>query len=173
MLTAISFCHCQGIVHCDVKPENFLSSPNSCCHAKLIDFGTSCFEGQSSFDYIQSRFYRAPEVILEKDFGRAVDIWSFGCVLAELIIGEPLFPGTDEKEQLDLYASILGTPSGELFDKFTRKLNRDDGTRLRFESDIGNEKMLDLIYRCLSWDPGKRISADDALTHPALVAPFC
>jgi hypothetical protein len=87
-----------AIIHCDLKPENILLAPpgpggGSLGQLKLIDFGSACFESRTAYSYIQSRFYRSPEVLLGLSYSAAIDMWSFGCVAAELFLGLPLFPG--------------------------------------------------------------------------------
>jgi dual specificity tyrosine-phosphorylation-regulated kinase 2/3/4 len=74
-------------VHCDLKPENILLKGPTKSTIKLIDFGSSCFENERLYTYIQSRFYRSPEVILGMPYGMPIDMWSFGCILAELYSG--------------------------------------------------------------------------------------
>jgi len=86
------------IIHCDLKPENILLKDEACRTLKLVDYGSGCFRGEQVYTYVQSRFYRAPEVILRIPYTEKVDIWSFGCILAELYTGEPLFPGNNEQE---------------------------------------------------------------------------
>lgn len=81
---------------------------------QVIDFGSSCFESQRVYTYIQSRFYRAPEVILGAKYGRAIDMWSLGCILAELLSGHALFPGENESDQLACIIEVLGMPSKNL-----------------------------------------------------------
>lgn len=89
--------HDASIIHCDLKPENILltepGTGGSVGQLKLIDFGSACFEGRTAYSYIQSRFYRSPEVLLGLSYSAAIDMWSFGCVAAELFLGLPLFPG--------------------------------------------------------------------------------
>lgn len=75
------------IVHCDLKPENILLKSANKSAIKVIDFGSSCFEHERIYTYIQSRFYRSPEVILGIPYDMAIDMWSFGCILAELYTG--------------------------------------------------------------------------------------
>lgn len=98
ILDALIVLRDASIIHCDLKPENILlASPSpaggSLGKLKLIDFGSACFEGRTFFSYIQSRFYRSPEVLLGLSYNGAIDMWSFGCVAAELFLGLPLFPG--------------------------------------------------------------------------------
>ncbi|KAF8569246.1 hypothetical protein P879_03082 [Paragonimus westermani] len=146
ILKALYYVEKAGIIHCDLKPENVLliwppekyssqsddpmrNSTQACSPKnnspfmeerdciKLIDFGSSCFKKGPTYPYIQSRFYRAPEVILRTGYAQPIDIWSFGCVVAELINGLPLFPGEDEADQLACIIEILGTPPDELLQK--------------------------------------------------------
>ena len=93
-----------------MKPENILLRSPDKSGIKIIDFGSSCFKNERIYTYIQSRFYRAPEVILRLPYSEKVDMWSFGCILVELYTGEPLFPGNNEQEQLEYimkYAEFL------------------------------------------------------------------
>lgn len=80
-------------MHCDLKPENILLKQPDRSAVKVIDFGSSCLEDETRYTYIQSRFYRAPEVILGLPYGTPIDMWSLGCILAELYTGCPIFPG--------------------------------------------------------------------------------
>ena len=73
--------------------------------------GSSCYVGKQLFTYIQSRFYRAPEIILGANYGPEIDMWSFGCMVAELYLGKPLFPGENEQDQIKLYTELIGKPS--------------------------------------------------------------
>lgn len=121
ILRGLKFIHDQKVIHCDVKPENIMiklppdfnaNDPESIPSfiVKLIDFGSSCLEDDTTFSYIQSRFYRAPEVILGSRYSRKIDIWSLGCVLAELFTGQPILPGRSEVEQIALILELFGSP---------------------------------------------------------------
>jgi len=85
-----------NIIHCDLKPENILLCNPKRSAIRIIDFGSSCQVGQRMFHYIQSRFYRSPEVLLGIPYDLAIDMWSLGCILVEMHTGEPLFSGKDE-----------------------------------------------------------------------------
>ncbi|CCW65471.1 unnamed protein product [Phytomonas sp. EM1] len=98
----------QPIIHCDLKPENILLKNQNRSGIRLIDFGSACYADRRIHHYIQSRFYRSPEVILDLDYGTAIDRWSLGCVLVELHTGVPLFDGRSEAEQLARFESVLG-----------------------------------------------------------------
>ena len=111
------------IIHCDLKPENILLKQQGRSGIKVIDFGSSCYEHQRIYTYIQSRFYRAPEVILGAKYGMPIDMWSLGCILAELLTGYPLYPGEDEGDQLACIIELLGMPPQKLLDSSKRARN--------------------------------------------------
>ena len=111
---ALSFVHRKKIIHGDLKPENVLLQQYGRTGVKVIDFGSSVYTDGKLLTYVQSRFYRAPEVILGCHYDTAVDMWSFGCLLAELVSGQPLLPGRDEEDQLDRIVELLGPPPPSL-----------------------------------------------------------
>ena len=98
ILQALKYLEQENIIHCDLKPENILLKSRDKSGIKIIDFGSSCFADQRIYTYIQSRFYRAPEIILGIPFTTAIDMWSLGCILVELYTGMPIFPGECERE---------------------------------------------------------------------------
>jgi dual specificity tyrosine-phosphorylation-regulated kinase 2/3/4 len=102
LLLSLRFLRKLRVIHCDLKPENILLKSADKSGIKIIDFGSSCFSDQRIYTYIQSRFYRAPEIILGIPYTTAIDMWSFGCILVELATGFPIFPGESEHEQLAL-----------------------------------------------------------------------
>jgi dual specificity tyrosine-phosphorylation-regulated kinase 2/3/4 len=177
MLQALAFTHGHDIVHCDMKPENVLIVPNSVpMSVKVIDYGSACRIGQKHFDYVQSRFYRAPEVILGLAYGPPMDIWSFGCILAELIIGQPLFAGDSEGNQLRLHMEVLGLPPHAIVSMAPRKAvhfasngrpRKPIGKARPLEKTLKNADpaLLDLVVKCLQWDQERRITAEAALEH--------
>ncbi|CAF2270951.1 unnamed protein product, partial [Brassica napus] len=98
-----------GIIHCDLKPENILLCTSvKPTEIKIIDFGSACMEVKTIYSYIQSRYYRSPEVLLGYRYTTAIDMWSFGCIVAELFLGLPLFPGASEFDILKRMIEILG-----------------------------------------------------------------
>ncbi|KAF5403592.1 hypothetical protein PHET_02410 [Paragonimus heterotremus] len=98
------------VIHCDLKPENILLVNPKRSAIKVIDFGSSCHVSEKVYQYIQSRFYRSPEVLLNLDYGLGIDMWSLGCILVEMHTGEPLFSGSNELEQLLQIIEVLGCP---------------------------------------------------------------
>lgn len=121
ILMCLDMLYRNRIIHCDLKPENILLKQPGRSGIKVIDFGSSCYEHQRVYTYIQSRFYRAPEVILGGKYGMPIDIWSFGCILAELLTGYPLFPGEDEGDQLATMMEVLGMPPQKMLDNCKRQ----------------------------------------------------
>lgn len=123
ILQCLDALHKNRIIHCDLKPENILLKQQGRSGIKVIDFGSSCYEHQRVYTYIQSRFYRAPEVILGSRYGMPIDMWSLGCILAELLTGYPLLPGEDEADQLACIIELLGMPAQKLLDASKRAKN--------------------------------------------------
>ena len=127
LLNAMTVLNEAKIIHCDLKPENILLKNLETPNIKVIDFGSACHERQTVYTYIQSRFYRSPEVLLGLPYSAAIDIWSLGCIVAELFLGLPLFPGSSEYNQMTRITEMLGYPpswmlemgkqSGEFFEK--------------------------------------------------------
>jgi dual specificity tyrosine-phosphorylation-regulated kinase 1 len=120
-----------NIIHCDLKPENILLCNPKRSAIKIVDFGSSCQLGQRIYQYIQSRFYRSPEVLLGIPYDLAIDMWSLGCILVEMHTGEPLFSGANEIDQMNKIVEVLGMPPKSLLDqanktrKFFEKLPSD------------------------------------------------
>lgn len=111
------------IIHSDLKPENILLVKEGSTEIKVIDFGNACYEYNTVFTYIQSRFYRSPEVLLGLSYNSAIDMWSFGCIVAELFLGLPLLPGSSEYNQITRMIDLLGMPPSWMIEmgKFSSK----------------------------------------------------
>jgi len=184
LLSALRALRKLRIIHCDLKPENILLRQPNKSGIKIIDFGSSCFEDERVYTYIQSRFYRSPEVILGLPYDTAIDMWSFGCILAELYTGYPLFPGENEVEQMACVMEIFGKPPSELVDISSRRKmffessgqprivpnsrgkKRRPGTKdLGRVLDCGDPKFVHFLQCCLRWDPRDRYSPEDAIQH--------
>ncbi|KAM3187247.1 Dual specificity tyrosine-phosphorylation-regulated kinase 1B [Hymenolepis weldensis] len=108
------------IIHCDLKPENILLINPKRSAIKLVDFGSSCHVNEKVYQYIQSRFYRSPDVLLGLDYTMAIDMWSLGCILVELHTGEPLFAGQHELDQMLKIIEVLGMLPSYLIEKSRR-----------------------------------------------------
>ncbi|CAO3633356.1 unnamed protein product [Mucor fragilis] len=184
LLRSLSLLSRHGVIHCDLKPENILLKHPTKSTIKVIDFGSSCLEHQRVYTYIQSRFYRSPEIILGLDYTMAIDMWSLGCIIAELYTGVPIFPGENEQEQLACIMEVLGVPDPELiqlserrnlfFDRRgeprvvcnSRGKKRKAGAKNLNQALRCNDALfLDFIQQCLQWDPAKRLSPETAFQH--------
>ncbi|PIA19543.1 kinase-like protein, partial [Coemansia reversa NRRL 1564] len=108
------------IIHADLKPENILLEGMEKPVVKVIDFGSACFEWQTTFTYIQSRFYRSPEILLGLPYSSRIDMWSLGCIVAELYLGLPLFPGSSEYNQLSRIVDLLKIPPRNMLERARR-----------------------------------------------------
>ncbi|POW09715.1 hypothetical protein PSHT_09008 [Puccinia striiformis] len=189
ILTSLSLLRHHRVVHCDLKPENILLKHPLKSAIKTIDFGSSCFENEKVYTYIQSRFYRSPEVILGMNYHMAIDMWSLGCILAELYTGYPIFPGETESEQLACIMEVLGMPDKYLIDRSSRRklffdstgsarpIVNSKGRRRRVGSKTlqsvlksDDELFVDFISKCLAWDPERRLKPDPAMRHPWILA---
>ncbi len=108
VLKALSFLAREDVdvIHCDLKPENILLRHPKKSGVKVIDFGSSCRSNRRMYSYIQSRFYRSPEVILGLPYAVSIDMWSLGCILAEMHTGEPLFSGSDQFDQMQKIVKV-------------------------------------------------------------------
>ncbi|KAI9144308.1 kinase-like domain-containing protein, partial [Paraphysoderma sedebokerense] len=129
------------IIHCDLKPENILLKDLQDTTIKVIDFGSACHEQQTVYTYIQSRFYRSPEVLLGLPYSSSIDMWSLGCIVAELFLGLPLFPGTSEYNQLSRIVECVGLPPaymlevGKTAHEFFEKTTDENGkSKFRLKS---------------------------------------
>jgi len=109
------------IIHCDLKPENIVFTDRTRQAVKIIDFGAACTEFKGGFTYVQSRFYRSPEVVLGLPYDAAVDMWSFGCIISEMVTGKPLFPAIDENELLELMVVRIGMPPQDMINNCKKR----------------------------------------------------
>ncbi|GAQ92215.1 mitogen-activated protein kinase [Klebsormidium nitens] len=181
LLRGLKYLHSANVLHRDLKPSSILV--NAACDLKVCDFGAArpIFGAQwgdeGASEVVATRWYRPPELLLAcSQTTPAVDVWSAGCVLAELLLKRPLFPGVDALHQLNLILEVLGSPSdAELAfvtsanaRAFMRSLPRRQKVSWASIVPEGSEKALDLLDRMLTFDPGRRITVDAALAHPYL-----
>ena len=172
---AIAYVHSKGIFHRDVKPENCLVNSQT-LELKLADFGSvSSIANRTKFtEYVATRWYRAPECILTAGaYGPPVDIWAIGCILFEALTGRPLFPGKHQIDQLNKIHAVLGTPSRDVLAQFQENATGGFAFPQKPKQNFRNllvnasDDVIDLLEKMVVYDPTDRITAEDALKHPA------
>ncbi|KAJ5117475.1 Mitogen-activated protein kinase HOG1 [Penicillium atrosanguineum] len=175
ILRALKYVHSAGVVHRDLKPSNILIDEN--CDLKICDFGLARTLDLSMTGYVTTRFYRAPETMLTwQKYGVEVDMWSAGCILAEMIEGKPLFPGRDHADQFLVISDLLGSIPPEVLLsicsestlRYIESLPLRGKKPLRDRLNDASSNALDILERLLVWNPSQRISAVAALSHPYL-----
>jgi len=179
ILRALKYIHSANVLHRDLKPSNILL--NSDCELKICDFGLSRginFETANpmmSTPYVATRWYRAPELLLMWETAtKAIDVWSVGCIFAELFGRKALFPGKNYLHQLDLILDVLGTPSEtqikgcEKAKTYLKSLQTRSPRNFRSLFPNASPQALDLMSKMLKFDPTERITVDEALEHPYL-----
>jgi serine/threonine protein kinase len=114
----LKYLHSAGVIHRDLKPSNILVNEN--CDLKICDFGLARIQESHMTGYVSTRYYRAPEIMLTwRKYTEKVDMWSAGCIFAELFLGEPLFPGTNHINQFCVITDLLGNPPKEVVNNIT------------------------------------------------------
>ena len=178
LLSALALMHSKNMFHRDVKPENCMVNKNTMV-LKLADFGST--RGISSSapytEYVSTRWYRAPECILTSgSYGPEVDEWAVGCMIYELLTTRPLFPGNHEVDQIARIHALLGTPTGDVLAQFNQNPNTQISLRFatrepqdfhRILPKKTSEEVIDLMMKLLTYNPQSRITAQEALKHPA------
>lgn len=186
LLKGVKYLHSCGIIHRDLKPANLLV--NEKCDLKICDFGLARLETDPATsdpsakkdnfltEYVATRWYRAPEIMLSlAEYSNAIDVWSIGCILAEMHLREPLFPGKDYRHQLLLIFEVLGAPTPA--DLASVRLPR---AREYLRTHTGGQRRIpmrkifrraepaavDFIERTLAFDPARRLTVAECLEHP-------
>lgn len=155
ILQSLAYLKSLDIIHCDLKPENILLKSSKQSIIKIIDFGSSCSLNNKMYSYIQSRFYRSPEVIMGLNYDCAIDMWSLGTILVELHTGIPIFDGRNEMDQLHKIVRVLGIPPKWMIENMPISKRRD---YFIFDTSIGNYKLKNVTEM-------KNISLLDVLTR--------
>ncbi len=180
-MKSLDHMHKKGIFHRDIKPENILVEKDACSEMgkglKLADFG-SCrgiYSKQPYTEYISTRWYRPPECLLTDGYyGPEMDLWGAGCVMFEITSLYPLFPGTNEVDQINRIHKIVGTPSKEVLEKLKSKGASHINFDFSVQRGVGIRQLLthvapeaiDMIERLLKYDAAERLTAREALRHP-------
>jgi glycogen synthase kinase 3 beta len=173
MFRSLAYIHALGIVHRDIKPQNILIDTGN-HRLVMCDFGSAkkIKPGEKSVAYICSRYYRAPELILGQDkYGPTIDVWSIGCVMAEMFLGEPIFPGASSKDQMIKIMDLLGTPTQTEVTAMCKNARvrlpniQPTDFKKRFKRST-NPQAIDLLKKILCYDPNERITPLEALMHP-------
>ncbi|KNZ74638.1 Mitogen-activated protein kinase SLT2/MPK1 [Termitomyces sp. J132] len=187
-MEGMKFVHSASVVHRDLKPGNLLV--NADCELKICDFGLSRgFDSRPDeyashlTEYVATRWYRAPEIMLAfRRYDTAIDVWSIGCILAELLLGKPLFKGKDYVDQLNKVLDVLGTPDEGVIRKidsntdvsqaqaYVRSLPFKRKVPFRKILPAADPQALDLLGKMLAFDPSDRITVPQALEHPWLAS---
>ncbi|KAL6644239.1 hypothetical protein ACP70R_015847 [Stipagrostis hirtigluma subsp. patula] len=180
MLRALKYIHTANVYHRDLKPKNILANVNG--KLKICDFGLArvAFNDTPTnvfwTDYVATRWYRAPELCgsFFSKYSPAIDIWSIGCIFAEILTGKPLFPGKNVFHQLDLMTDLFGTPSLDTVSRIRNEKARRYLSNMRKKHPVpfserfpnADPATLKLLQRLLAFDPKDRPTAEQALTDP-------
>ena len=192
-LKALKFIHSADIIHRDLKPSNIFINSDS--RVKLGDFGLArtLSSGPNSYglivtEYVATRWYRAPEMLLKSvNYGKPIDMWSVGCILYELLVGRPLFPGKSTRDMIVLVFEVTGLPDEEEYEAVRQECEipilynelKSQIGKIRKQKNlsslIGNyckdPNAIDLMTKLLQFNPKNRLTAEEALEHP-FVAKF-
>jgi len=175
IVRGIKYVHSAGIIHRDLKPSNI--AVNEDCELKILDFGLARPTETEMTGYVATRWYRAPEIMLNwMHYNQTVDVWSVGCIMAEMLTGKTLFPGTDHIDQLTRILVLCGTPTDETLSKITseearnyiRSLPKMEKKNFHEVFKGANPLAIDLLEKMLELDADKRITAEETLAHPYL-----
>jgi cyclin-dependent kinase-like len=167
--------HSINIIHRDVKPENVLISKQGSVKICDLGFARTMPSNRVMTDYVATRWYRPPELLIGKDdYDKSIDVWSIGCVMAEMIDGEPLFPGENDLDQLYLIQKCLGPLIAQHHEHFLKNpkfigmkfpdIHNVETIDRRYFGKI-DKHGLDLLKKMLRMDPKQRITPEEALNH--------
>ncbi|KAJ8448311.1 hypothetical protein Cgig2_021939 [Carnegiea gigantea] len=177
LLRGLKYVHSAKVLHRDLKPSNLLLNAN--CDLKIGDFGLARTTTETDFmtEYVVTRWYRAPELLLNcSEYTAAIDVWSVGCIFGEIMTREPLFPGKDYVHQLRLITELIGSPDDSSLGfvrsnharKYVKELPRYRKQLFSARFPSMSAVAVDLLEKMLVFDPSKRITVDEALCHPYL-----
>jgi dual specificity tyrosine-phosphorylation-regulated kinase 2/3/4 len=176
---AMAFAHSADIVHADLKPENVLFSDASKTNVAIIDFGCGCYHRQPMYKIVQSLYYRSPEVIFNFKYGTEIDVWSFGCIIFELVTGHPLFQARNEQQLIEQITALIGEPPLEMIER-SKKMRKYfaavpadrtacEARKKRIITQLmptADSELIDVVIDCLGWLPAKRPTMERILEYP-------
>ena len=180
ILRGLKYIHACGVIHRDLKPSNLLVNSN--CDLKICDFGLarSLSWDFELTEYVVTRWYRAPEIMCScQDYDEKIDVWSVGCILAEMVRRKPLFPGDHYISQLNLIFALIGVPKDDTdlecvgnvkALQYIKKLKPQQPKNFKEYFNGASDLCIDFIKGCLQFNPKKRLSVQQALEHPYLKA---
>jgi len=187
ILRGMKYVHSAQVIHRDLKPRNLLVNAN--CDLKICDFGLArvsfsdkAFQTCPMTEYVCTRWYRAPEVLCSwMDYTTAIDMWSIGCIFAEMLVRKPLFPGHNTQHQLQLIINFLGTPRSEetrkipndKCRKFIESLPHSLGKAFEEVFPQASVSAIDFLTNTLQFDPDKRMAVGQGLMHSYLAQLYC
>jgi len=173
LLNGIYYCHKNRVLHRDLKPQNLLINTQG--QLKLADFGLARAFGipvRSLTHEVVTLWYRAPDVLMgSKNYSTTVDMWSVGCIFAEMVTGRPLFPGTSEKDQLVKIFTLLGTPTPDTWPGMVKLPQYKPDYPIYQPRDLSKlfptlqKPGIELLMQFLKFDPNHRVTAKDAMSH--------
>jgi mitogen-activated protein kinase 1/3 len=181
ILRGLKALHSANVLHRDLKPSNLLVNAN--CYLKISDLGLARStagvrdEQASMTEYVATRWYRAPEIMLDyRQYTKAIDVWSVGCILAEMLNSKPLLPGENDSDQINLIFELLGTPTAEDYEAIRSKRTRTyiHGLAVKPKLPLKNifaeasDSALDLLEKLLTFNPTNRLTVKQALGYPYL-----
>ncbi|KAK6598344.1 Mitogen-activated protein kinase HOG1 [Botrytis cinerea] len=172
ILRGLKYVHSAGVVHRDLKPSNILVNEN--CDLKICDFGLARIQDPQMTGYVSTRYYRAPEIMLTwQKYDVEVDVWSAGCIFAEMLEGKPLFPGKDHVNQFSIITELLGTPPDDVIHTIASEnicaiSAKRERQPLASKFTQADPLAIDLLEKMLVFDPRARIKAAEGLAHEYL-----
>eukprot|EP00298_Acanthocystis_sp_HF-20_P011768 c19563_g1_i2.p1 GENE.c19563_g1_i2~~c19563_g1_i2.p1 ORF type:complete len:346 (-),score=99.48 c19563_g1_i2:1063-2100(-) len=179
LVKSLKYLHSAGVIHRDIKPSNLLL--NNECLLKVCDFGLARYvkseDNPILTDYVATRWYRAPEILVgSTNYTTAVDMWSVGCIVGELILKRPLFTGSSTMNQLEIIVELLGYPSQQEIESIQSPFAATMLASVKRKATPSwadrfpgvDPQALDLMQKLLAYDPSKRLSAEECLKHPYL-----
>mmetsp|Transcript_3092 Transcript_3092/g.6808 ORF Transcript_3092/g.6808 Transcript_3092/m.6808 type:complete len:403 (+) Transcript_3092:55-1263(+) len=186
ILRGLKYVHSAGVIHRDLKPRNLLVNSN--CDLKICDYGLARvhypgeeFHTCPMTEYVCTRWYRAPEVLCSwADYEKAIDIWSVGCIFAEMLRRKPLFPGKDTQHQLRLIITSLGSPERAVLSRIPNEKCRrfieglpSTGGRALEDMVTASPQALDVLNQTLQFNPEQRLTVEQVLSHSYLSQLHC